>query len=74
METYKSLVQYYKVTAIPNANLIIKNATKSYQNGDISYVEYVQSIETASEIQLNSNEAIYNFNQTVITIQYSINQ
>ena len=74
LETYKSLVQYYKVTAIPNANLIIKNATKSYQNGDISYVEYVQSIETASEIQLNSNEAIYNFNQTVITIQYSINQ
>ena len=36
---------------MPNANLIIKNATKSYQNGDISYVEYVQSLETASQIQ-----------------------
>lgn len=74
LETYNSLVEYYKNTAIPNANLIIKNATKSYLNGDISYVEYVQSIETASEIQLNYNDAIYNFNQTVITIQYSINQ
>ena len=44
------------------------------QNGDISYVEYVQSLETASQIQLNYSEAIYNYNQTIITIQYSINQ
>ena len=72
--TYASLIDYYKNTAMPNANLIIKNATKGYQNGDISYVEYVQSIETASQIQLNYNEAIYNYNQTIITIQYSINQ
>ena len=54
---------------MPNANLIIKNATKAYQNGDISYVEYVQSLETASQIQLNYSEAIYNYNQTIITIQ-----
>ncbi len=72
--TYASLIDYYKNTAIPNANLIIKNATKGYQNGDISYVEYVQSLETASQIQLNYSEAIYNYNQTIITIQYSINQ
>lgn len=72
--TYASLIDYYKNTAMPNANLIIKNATKGYQNGDISYVEYVQSLETASQIQLNYSEAIYNYNQTIITIQYSINQ
>ena len=72
--TYASLIDYYKNTAMPNANLIIKNASKAYQNGDISYVEYVQSIETASQIQLNYYEAIYNYNQTIITIQYSINQ
>jgi cobalt-zinc-cadmium resistance protein CzcA len=74
LTTYGSLIEYYKNTAMPNANLIIKNATKGYQNGDISYVEYVQSIETASQIQLNYYEAIYNYNQTIITIQYSINQ
>lgn len=74
LNTYQSLIYYYKNTAIPNANLIIKNATKAYQNGDISYVEYVQSIETASTIQLNYNEAISNYNQTVINIQYIINQ
>ena len=74
LTTYQSLIDYYKNTAIPNADLIIKNATKSYQNGDISYVEYVQGIETATEIQTNYNEAINNFNQTIIAIQYTINQ
>ncbi|MBN8567881.1 MAG: CusA/CzcA family heavy metal efflux RND transporter, partial [Flavobacteriales bacterium] len=74
LTTYQSLIDYYKNTAIPNADLIIKNATKSYLNGDISYVEYVQGIETATEILTNYNEAINNFNQTIIAIQYTINQ
>ncbi len=74
LNTYQSLIDYYKNTAIPNASLIIKNASKAYLNGDISYVEYVQSIETASSIQLNYNEAISNYNQTVINIQYLTNQ
>ena len=38
------------------------------------YVEYVQGIETATEILTNYNEAINNFNQTIIAIQYTINQ
>lgn len=74
LRTYQSLIDYYRNTAIPNANSIISNATRAYQNGDISYVEYVQGIETASAIQLNYNDAISNYNQTVINIQYLINQ
>jgi cobalt-zinc-cadmium resistance protein CzcA len=74
LETYQSLIDYYKTTAIANASLIIKNATKGYQNGDISYVEYVQSIETAWTIQYNYNDAINKYNQTVITLQYLLNQ
>jgi cobalt-zinc-cadmium resistance protein CzcA len=74
LETYQSLIDYYQTTAIANANSIIKNATRAYQNGDISYVEYVQSIETASTIQYNYNDAITKYNQTVITLQYLLNQ
>ena len=74
LETYQSLIGYYETTAIANANSIIRNATKGYQNGDISYVEYVQGIETASAIQFNYNDAISKYNQTVITIQYLLNQ
>ncbi|MFP5436731.1 MAG: CusA/CzcA family heavy metal efflux RND transporter [Bacteroidia bacterium] len=74
LKTYQSLIDYYQTTAIANANSIIRNATIGYQNGDISYVEYVQSIETASTIQYNYNDAISKYNQTVITLQYLLNQ
>jgi cobalt-zinc-cadmium resistance protein CzcA len=74
LETYQSLIDYYQTTAIANANSIIRNATRGYQNGDISYVEYVQSIETASTIQFNYNDAISKYNQTVITLQYLLSQ
>lgn len=74
LKTFQSLVDYYQDTALPNAKKISTNATKAYQNGDISYVEYVQSIETALTIRLNYSNAIHNFNQTAINIQYLIHQ
>lgn len=74
MNTTQSLIDYYKSTAEPNALKIMNNATKSYQNGDISYVEYVQGIETAMGIMFNYTEAIQKYNQTVINIRYLINQ
>ena len=74
LKTYQELIDYYRTTAELNAKKIIQNATLAYQNGDISYVEYVQGIETALDIQLNYSEAISNYNQTVIDIQFLINQ
>lgn len=74
LNTYQSLIEYYRLSAEPNAEKISRNATKSYSNGDISYVEYVQSIETALGILLNYSESIHNYNQTVINIQYLTNQ
>jgi len=74
LNTSTALVSYYRDTAEPNARKIIDNATKAYQNGDMSYVEYVQSLDTANEILVNYTEAIRIYNQTVINIQYLINQ
>ncbi|CAM3995430.1 MULTISPECIES: CusA/CzcA family heavy metal efflux RND transporter [Flavobacterium] len=74
LKTYKSLVDYYTEIAVPNANEIIKNASKGYLNGAISYYEYVNSLETALKIQMNYGEAILNYNQTIINLQYLTNQ
>ena len=59
---------------MPNAKEILKNASKEYQNGNISYLEYANSLETASDIQLKYNEAILNYNLTIINLQYLTNQ
>lgn len=74
LKTYKSLVDYYIQIAVPNANEILKNASKGYLNGAISYHEYVNSLETALKIQMNYGEAILNYNQTIINLQYLTNQ
>ncbi|RZJ24978.1 MAG: TolC family protein, partial [Flavobacterium sp.] len=74
LATSTALVSYYRDTAEPNARKIITNATKGYQNGDMSYVEYVQSLDTANEILVNYADAIRQYNQTVINIQFLINQ
>jgi len=74
LDTYTAMLQYYTDTALPNANTISGNATKAYQNGDISYVEYVQGLETSLAIRINYINAINNYNQAAINLQYLLNQ
>ncbi|MCW4467672.1 CusA/CzcA family heavy metal efflux RND transporter [Flavobacterium sp. MFBS3-15] len=74
LTTYESLVAYYHDTALPNAKIIVNNSTKAYMNGDISYIEYMQGLETALDIRTNYINAVNNHNQAVIYLQYLLNQ
>lgn len=70
----KTQLDYYEKSALPNAAIINKNASKSYLNGDISYIEYLQGIQTAKEIQRNYLDVILKHNQSVINLQFLLNQ
>ena len=70
----KSNIAYYEKTALPNAQLIIKNATKAYQGGDIGYLEFALALQTNLDTQKAYLEAINNLNKAVIAIQFIINQ
>lgn len=72
--TFQSQVEYYKNSALPSAKLISDNASKSYKNGDISYIEFIQGIQTALDIQANYLNALSNYNQAVINLQFLLNQ
>lgn len=74
LNTFESLVNYYKNTALPNADRIVNNSTKAYMNGDISYVEYIQGLSTALDIRINYVNAVNNHNQAVINLQFLLNQ
>lgn len=71
---YQSNLNYYQKTALPNANLIVKNAKQTYQNGEAGYVEYLQALQTGLETQKSYWATIYKFNQTVIEIQYLVGE
>lgn len=63
-------IEYYKSSALPNANLILKQSQIAFQNGEIGYVEYLQGLRTYSEIRFNYLQAINQYNQSVYTLQY----
>lgn len=69
----QSLLDYYQNTALVNADLITQKSTKAYQNGEIGYVEYLQSLETVLSIRQRYLAVINAFNQNTINIQFLLN-
>lgn len=71
---WQNNLTYFRNAALPNARSIVSNATKGYFSGEIDYVEYLQALQTNLEIQKAYLEAIQQANQTLISIQFLINQ
>ncbi|MCA0447070.1 MAG: CusA/CzcA family heavy metal efflux RND transporter [Bacteroidetes bacterium] len=64
---------YYKSTALPNADIMISTAKLGFISGDIGYIEYIQAIQTATEVQLNYLQSVNQISQAIITINFLIN-
>ncbi|MDD2577188.1 MAG: TolC family protein, partial [Bacteroidales bacterium] len=67
---YSNSLDYYERQAIPEADLIIDQATKSYQTGSLDYFGYIQSLSRALSIKLNYLNALNDYNQTIISIDF----
>jgi heavy metal efflux system protein len=68
----KNTILYYEKNAMPNADLLIKQADKGFKNGDIGYVEYLQGLKNALTIKANYLKAINQYNQSVISLEFLI--
>ncbi len=66
----KNTLNYYEKNALPNAELIIKQADKGLRSGEIGYVEYLQSIRTALAIKSNHLSSLNQYNQSVIKLEF----
>ncbi|ROH95750.1 CusA/CzcA family heavy metal efflux RND transporter [Chryseobacterium daecheongense] len=66
--------EYYLNQAVPNAKNIVKAAQLGYKTGEISYVEYLFALRTATDIELKYLQSIQQVNQTVININSIINK
>jgi cobalt-zinc-cadmium resistance protein CzcA len=63
-------LQYYEQTGLQQAELITKHARLSFQNGDISYLEWTILMNNAVSIQLNYLEAVRQYNLAIIELEY----
>jgi cobalt-zinc-cadmium resistance protein CzcA len=69
-QKYMKSIAYYQKQAIPEANLIISQATQSYKAGALDYLDYVLSLGRALTIRQNYLDELNNCNQTVINLEY----
>jgi cobalt-zinc-cadmium resistance protein CzcA len=69
-EKEKNNLQYYEGSALPNAELMLTQAQRAFQAGEISYVEYLQALQTASEIRMNYLQALRDYNIAIVTLEY----
>ncbi len=68
----KNTLEYFEKSALPNADLIIKQADKGFKNGEIGYVEYLQGIRNALTIKSNYLNSLNQYNQSIIKLEFLI--
>ncbi|MDX1349911.1 MAG: TolC family protein, partial [Putridiphycobacter sp.] len=73
ISSLKSL-SFYKNVGLDQANLMISNAQKSYESGSIAYLEYFQSLEYGIQLKLDHLNALNNYNQAVVKLQYLLGE
>jgi len=72
LRKYRQALSYYENEGNELSEEILKTANLSYQNGEIDFLQYIQSLESANEILLSYLKNLNSFNQTVIAINYLI--
>jgi len=50
---YASSVDYYENQAVPEADLIIEQASRSYEAGALDYIDYILTLNRALTIKQN---------------------
>ena len=67
---YKNSLDYYETQAVPEAAIIIEQATRSYKAGALDYLNYILSLSRALGIKQNYLDALNNYNQTIINLDF----
>ena len=62
-------MDFFRLNALPQAKLLLKNSQRGFQEGEIEYIEYVQGLNRALTIQTKYLEYINQYNQTLIIIE-----
>lgn len=68
LELSRKRLDYYETVGVVQANEFLKLGNISYELGEIDYLEYMQNIETALEIQTEYLETIGKYNQSIIKL------
>lgn len=66
----KSSLEYYRTSALPNAELILRQSGTAFRNGEIGYAEYLIGVRNAISIKEGFLQTLNEYNQSIIYIQF----
>ena len=66
----RSSLQYYKQSALPNADFIIKQSQAAFQNGEASYAEYLLGVQRAIAVKEGYIATLNDYNQSIIYLAF----
>ena len=74
MQKNLALLNYYETTGLKQADELLTASAQAYKSGEIGYVEYAALVAQGIEIKNAYLDALNNYNQSVIAIQYYTNK
>uniref|UniRef100_UPI004047D654 CusA/CzcA family heavy metal efflux RND transporter n=1 Tax=Mariniflexile sp. TaxID=1979402 RepID=UPI004047D654 len=72
LQTEQTNLELYRNNALPQAELLLKNSQRGFQEGEVGYIEYIQGLNRALTIQVNYLDFVNQYNQTLIKIEQLI--
>ena len=69
LQTEQTNLESYKNNALPQAELLLKNSQRGFQEGEVGYIEYIQGLNRAMTIQVKYLDFVNQYNQTLIKIE-----
>ena len=70
IETYEEQLNYYKSVGEKLASETIYHAEKSFENGEINILQYIQFLENAKKITSDYLTALFLYNKTILEANY----
>jgi len=72
LQQYEEAINYYETQGKMLSDEIIKTAERTFKEGEIDFFQYIQSIETAKDMEITYLDNLNTYNQTIIAINYLI--
>lgn len=69
-EKNKRSLEYYQTSALPNADLILKQSQAGFRGGDIGYTEFLIGIRNAVSIREGYLQTLHEYDQSIIYIEF----
>jgi cobalt-zinc-cadmium resistance protein CzcA len=66
----QTTIDYYENSGKKLSDEILKVANMSYKHGEIDFFQYIQSLENALQIKIDYLDAILEYNNTLLDIEY----